>query len=734
MSIATGLRRYGMAATGVLLAAWSLTSPAFRDGEHFLTARIGLPLALAAAALILAVTAGTRWKAAGMWLALLIGGQAAALQLVQPTRNVGYQHYKTVADMATAGDIACLLLIALQAGAVLLALGPALGRITAWLREALGTWQTGAIVLLAMVTAAAPSLDLVNYGIEVLLAGMIQLVSVLTVVQLVRSIPVPALHTLQARLQSILPPADGLPDPPQPGGIDRFALTAALCVTAVAILLNLYVYQQHPHIPDEVVYLMHAGYLAKGMLALPLPPVADAFNIDLMIYEPDRWYSAFPPGWPAMLAVGSLLGAPWLVNPLLAGLCVLLAYLLARELWSRATARLVVILLCVSPWFVFLAMSYMAHIFTLCCVLAGALAVARMRRDGGIGRAVLAGAMIGITSMIRPLDGLAVAAALGLWSLGVRTWRERLTLVPLMVAVSILVGALTLPYNAYLTGDPGTFPVMAYFDRYYGPGVNALGFGADRGLDWRGLDPFPGHGLPDVVLNNYLNTFAVNIELFGWASGSLLLVFVLLFSGAIRRGDYRMVLVIGVIAGLHSLYWFAGGPDFGARYWFLILLPVIALSVRGMQVIGARLPDRDSGPTRVLVGILALSLAAAVNFFPWRSIDKYFHYNGMRPDMRILLKDIDFENSLVLVRGKRFQDYMSAAVYNDTVPQDGTTVIAWDRDGEVQRRLLEAFPNRAVWRVDGPTVTGAGFRVVEGPLDARELLERASSGQPAGAP
>ena len=724
MSIATVLRRYGMAATGILLAAWSVTSPVFRDGEQFLTAQVCLPLALAVAAFILSMTASDRWKSGGFWLALLVAGQAAALQLVQPTRNVGYQHYKTVTDMATAIDIACLLLIAIQAIVVLIALGPFLGRSVSWLRSTFGTWQTGVIVMLMVISATAPSLDLVNYGIELLLAAGIQVIGILTVLQLVRSLPADALRTLQTRLQSILPQPDDTPVPRHAGGIDRFAITAALCVATVAILLNLFSYQQHPHIPDEVVYLMQAGYLAKGMLALPLPPVAEAFNIDLMIYEPDRWFSVFPPGWPAMLAVGSLLGAPWLVNPVLAGLCVLLACLLAQELWSRATARLVVLLLCLSPWFIFLSMSYMAHIFTLFCVLAGALAVARMRRYGGSGWAVLAGIMIGITSLIRPLDGLAVAAVLGLWSLGVRTWRERLTLVPLMVVVSILVGALTLPYNAYLTGDAGTFPVMEYFDRYYGPGVNALGFGPDRGLDWRGLDPFPGHGLPDVVLNNYLNTFAVNIELFGWASGSLLLVFVLLFSGATRRGDYRLLLVIGVIAGLHSLYWFAGGPDFGARYWFLILFPVVALSVRGMQVIGTHLPDRETGPTYVLVGVLALSLAAAVNFFPWRSIDKYFHYNNMRPDIRMLLKNIDFDDSLVLVRGKRLQDYMSAAVYNDTVPQHGSTLFAWDRDAEVRRRLLEAFPNRTVWRIDGPTLTGAGFQLVAGPLAARDLLAR----------
>jgi asparagine N-glycosylation enzyme membrane subunit Stt3 len=46
--------------------------------------------------------------------------------------------------------------------------------------------------------------------------------------------------------------------------------------------------------------------------------------------------------------VGAFLGEPWLVNPVLNGLCVLLAYALVRELASRRTARLVALLLVAS--------------------------------------------------------------------------------------------------------------------------------------------------------------------------------------------------------------------------------------------------------------------------------------------------------------------------------------------------------------------------------------------------
>jgi hypothetical protein len=84
---------------------------------------------------------------------------------------------------------------------------------------------------------------------------------------------------------------------------DRFAWTAAVAATVVAAVLCVVSYERHPHLPDEVVYQHHARYFAEGHLTLAAPPVPAAFNVDLFEYEPTRWYSPVPPGWPAVLAI-----------------------------------------------------------------------------------------------------------------------------------------------------------------------------------------------------------------------------------------------------------------------------------------------------------------------------------------------------------------------------------------------------------------------------------------------
>ena len=124
-------------------------------------------------------------------------------------------------------------------------------------------------------------------------------------------------------------------------------------------------------------------------------------------------YALTPPGWPAMLAVGMRLGAPWLVNPILGGVNVLLAYLLIWGLYNRHTARLAVLLLAVSPWFVFMAMNFMTHTFSLTCALASVVLVQHARRTGAMIWAALAGVALGVGSIIRPLDGLIMALLVG---------------------------------------------------------------------------------------------------------------------------------------------------------------------------------------------------------------------------------------------------------------------------------------------------------------------------------
>jgi 4-amino-4-deoxy-L-arabinose transferase-like glycosyltransferase len=637
---------------------------------------------------------------------------------------VHYQHYRVTSEsLGRAGPLVLAALIA-QTLVVVIALARLWPAVRVWVARHLRWWQLAGIALVFGLGSAALSRDLRVYATELAFATFLQTLNLGTIILAVAALPTGALAWLERSVTSVLghfgAGADG-----EPGGLDRFALAAAAWVALVAAALSALAYGRHPHVPDEVGYILHARYFAQGMIALPAPPVPAAFDVDLMTFEPERWYSPVPPGWPAVLAVGARLGAAWLVNPVLAGLNVLLTYLVVRELYPRRTARAAVLLLCVSPWYLFMGMNFMTHMLALACALAAALSVARSRRDGRLGRLLLGGLAIGVVSLIRPLEGLAVAGLLGLWALGIRGRPVRIAPAFALALGATLTGALTLPYNRALTGEARTFPIMAYFDRYYGAGSNDLGFGPIRGVGWTGLDPFPGHGLRDVLVNANLNAFSVNVELLGWSTGSLILIALVVFSRGLRRPDSLMLVAIAGVVAIHSFYYFSGGPDFGARYWWLIIVPCVVLTVRGMEVLAAWLLPRDVRSAehpgrRAVAAVGALGLMAVINYVPWRAVDKYHHYRNMRPELRALARTNDFGRGIVLVRGRRHPDYASAAVYNPLDLRANAPIYVWDRSPEVRARVLEAYPDRPVWLVDGPSVTGRGFRVVAGPLSVEQ--------------
>jgi len=190
----------------------------------------------------------------------------------------------------------------------------------------------------------------------------------------------------------------------------------------------------------------------------------------------------------------------------------------------------------------------------------------------------------------------------------------------------------------------------------------------------------------------------------------------ILRGAALRRQDWWFIVAIAAVVGAHSFYWFSGGPDFGARYWYLIIVPCCALLARSL----GRLDDSVAGSTRPATAVrsvaLLLMLSSLVVYVPWRANGKYWHYRGMRSDIRQLAAQRHFGRSLVLVRGARHPDYASAAIYNPIDLHADAPIYAWDASEGIRADLLDAYPDRPVWIVDGPTLTGGAYRVVAGPL------------------
>ena len=706
-------------ALAVVVTVWALTDARFRTAEGVLRGTVCLPIAISCAFGLLGFALAKSWRIAAAWLALALVGQAVALQMMDAGKSLHYQHYPSFGILAGTSRW-LLVFLAVQSVLVWVGFWRHRHSVKTWCLRNFNVWQLGGIGLAFAFTSATVSREVGLYLQELPLAAFIQTINLLNLGLAVWAIPELDLSQWKPLLEKLTGWGKTETD-----RFDRIVIVAVIWVIVLGAALNVLSYQRHPHITDEVSYLYHARYLAAGMLTMPMPPVLEGFNLNLFDSDGARWFCSPPPGWPMVLSVGVFLGVAWLVNPLLAGLNVFLAYLVLRELYDRRLARVAALLMAVSPWYLFQAMSFMTHIAALAFLLIAALGIIWARKSGRSGWALLSGMAVGTVGLIRPLEGAIVALLIGVWIIGVGGQRLKLSAIAEWICGGAVLGAVVLFYNKVLTGSPTKFPIMLWADKTYGPKSNAMGFGPDRGMGWQ-LDPFPGHGPLDALVNSNLNITAINTELFGWSIGSILLIALFLFSRKLHGSDWLMLALAGAVYTAHFFYWFSGGPDFGARYWFLMILPCIVMTIRGFQILSGKF-TRDPGEstfpkTRLLAMVAAMCLLTMTNFVPWRAVDKYYHYLQMRPDIRSLAEKSNFGKSLVLIRGEEFPDFASAAIYNPLDLRADQPVYAFDKNNDVRAKLLQAYSDRPIWIVNGPSVTKEGYKIVEGPISAQQAL------------
>jgi len=658
------------------------------------------------------------------WLLLALFGQAAMLRLILAGKEMGYQHYLTLDEMFQGATLPAAIFIALQAVLVMIAIFTRRKRILEGLNSVFRPWQLIVLGAAIALTSATVSERPVYYAAELATAAFICLVQFGNITLVALSLRDTHLEGFWRGFSRLVLGGSETHSSKRiaPGGL---VWLAALWVLVSSATLNLLVYQNHPHIPDEVAYLYQARMLARGQLSLPAPPVREAFSFYLMEIDENRWFPTPPVGWPAALALGTVLGVPWLVNPLLGAANLVLVFLVLGELYDRKLARISVLLLSFSPWFIFMGMNFLTHTFTLTCGLLAVLSIIRARQTGLARWAWAAGLALGVCSLIRPLEALILAGLLGVWALGFGGERLPTRSLAGLVVSTGLVAALVFPYNQQLTGSWKVFPINSYTDEHFGENSNAYGFGPDRGMGWP-IDPFRGHGVADGLVNANLNTFQINTELFGWSTGSLWPVYIFLLLKKFQKTDLLMLALSAAIFTAFFFYYFSGGPDFGARYWYLMIVPLVALSARGLIELTTHIALLSEGgaltAARLWLAVACLSMMALVNFFPWRATDKYFHYLEMRPDVRQLAQETPFGHSLILIQGNEQPDYASAAVYNPLDFEADKPLYAWDRSLDVRNKLLKSFPDRNVWILGGPSRTGNGYRILLGPVPANQLL------------
>ena len=244
---------------------------------------------------------------------------------------------------------------------------------------------------------------------------------------------------------------------------------AILLVAAAAILIRLSLLWAIPvpvpHIHDEFSYLVGADTFAHGRLTNPPHPMwifFDTFHIN----QQPTYMSKYPPAQGAVLALGQLLGHPWIgVILSVAAMCAAILWMLQGWLppqWALLGGVLVLLRLGIFSYWM---NSYWGGAVA---AIGGALVVGAMPRIIRFLRlrdALLLGIGVAILANSRPLEGLIFCApvllVLLIWVRGKRSPSFRVTLPRLVLpffTVMLFCGVFIGYYNWRGTGSPFVLP------------------------------------------------------------------------------------------------------------------------------------------------------------------------------------------------------------------------------------------------------------------------------------
>lgn len=340
--------------------------------------------------------------------------------------------------------------------------------------------------------------------------------------------PAPAINGMTPAQDLPLAPVESSARERTPRALfDRYQLAALaliLLTFVMAWVVSDRVFEQLPHLEDEMSYLFQARAIATGDWVIESPPYQRAYWQPFVVDRDGLRFGKYTPGWPLLLTPGVLMGREWVINAFWGALAVALVYRLGRSIFNADTGLIGAALTAFSPAALLLNGSLMGHSAALACGLLCLWAYwqlekrlnAKTQRREDAKQAywwgALAGIALGLLVANRALTAIAFAAPLVLytivgWARAPRTIGR--TLAPLAVmSLLVVVLALLIPaYNQAAVDEPfaNLYTLVWPYDR--------AGFGEGSGRS--------GHTLEKAVRHTRFDLSLTAADWFGWNLGAI---------------------------------------------------------------------------------------------------------------------------------------------------------------------------------------------------------------------
>jgi hypothetical protein len=397
-------------------------------------------------------------------------------------------------------------------------------------------------------------------------------------------------------------------------------LAAALSAGYVACYLR-----GGPRIIDATSYYLEARALAKGLLSFPLmapePSVLGRFLVRHDEAGGARAAVIFPPGYPAVLALGFLAGAPLAVGPVIAAAIAAVTFDLAGRVApgrkppaSPSVAQIAILLSVACAALRYHTADTMSHGLAALC-FASAIALLLRAADATRARRALAagaGLAAGMLFAARPVS--AIALALTLVFVLARDPQARAAaprLIPALLMGALPGALLLLAHQHAATGAWGASSQRLYYALADGPpGCFRYGFGAGVGCvgehgDFVRARLADGYGLLAAVGTTLRRLKAHLVDPTNLEPLALLVP-----AGVVvaRRNARVQALALAVAAQIlaYAPFYFDGNYPGGGGRFFCDLLPLEHVL---SAIAVAAIASRRRAAERWAAGVVALALA-----------------------------------------------------------------------------------------------------------------------------
>ncbi len=470
-------------------------------------------------------------------------------------------------------------------------------------------------------------------------------------------------------------------------------------------------YNGEPHIFDASAYLFAAKMYALGHFSVPVPAAADRFPGPFMVQYSGQWFGQYAPGTALTLVPGVWLGVPWLVEPVLGTFALLGIGLIAARLYDRRVATVAVLLGTLSPFYSYLAASYLSHTVALCYFVWGTWALLRFAQGGASWNMPLAAALFGMAGLTRDLVAV-LYVAIVLPGIMLLVWRDvrynwRYWLVPLFAFFSMLClfFAFNALFNTLLTGDPFVTPRSLFFagDRW--------GFG-------QGVGFYGQHTLAAGFVNIDELLTILQIDLFGWPFYLTLAFLAIPFLTRKHVGvDWFLLITATIMTGAYVGY-FYHGIYLGPRYLFETLPFLLILTARGILTLTTTAREAKQRIVKWVaikkeqtlaaqpgVSVLTIALVAAlllcnIIYYMPRQIALHQNYSGLPAGYAINLPEIyhpPLHNAIVVTDNLGIYQ-MVLFPLNDPLLRGDVLYAVGSSDADYAE-LRRAFPGRTLYQL-----------------------------------